>query len=143
MSNIHIYSRGSYENLPLESLEGKAIIRIHNINDKKWYPHYEDKKLVLFFNDYKLNNLSFLDKIKGILGLNTLYLNKDIALNIINYIKENKDKDFIIHCEYGRSRSVAIGIFLRDNLGYKIINKKDSELSQYNDWVLYMLKKFY
>lgn len=143
MSNVYIYSRGFYENLDVETLENKAIIRIHNINDKNWYPNKEDGKLILFFNDYKKNNISFIGKIKGIIGLKTLYFNKKNALEIINYIKENKNKDFVIHCEYGRSRSIAIGIFLRDELGYKICNKKDSELTHYNDWVLFLLKKFY
>lgn len=141
MSNVSIYSRGTYENL--SDLENKAVIRIHNINDKKWYPNQEENKLVLFFNDYRTENISFIDKIKANLGLETRCLNKIKAKEILKYIKENKGKDFIIHCEYGKSRSVAVAIFLRDNLGYTIINKKEEELKHYNNWVLSMLKKFY
>ena len=65
MSNIYIYSRGLYEELNSSDLEGKAVIRIHNLTDKKWYSEEEDGKLVLFFNDLKLNNISFIDKIKS------------------------------------------------------------------------------
>lgn len=143
MSNVYIYSRGAYENLRPELLEGKAVIRIHNIHDENWYPNEEDGKLILFFNDYKSHNLSWVQKIKGLLGFKTIYLNKQNTLRIIKYIKDNKHKEFIIHCEYGRSRSIAIGIFLTQQLGYKIVNKKNDELNQYNDWVLYLLKKFY
>lgn len=143
MSNISIYSRGSYENLSSDFLKDKAIIRIHNINDKQWYPNEEPNKLVLFFNDEKNNNISLIEKYKAILGFETKCLNKKKAIKIIDYIKNNKEKDFIIHCEYGKSRSVAIAIFLRDNLGYSIINKKPEELKQYNDWVFFLLKKFY
>lgn len=141
MSNVYIYSRGAYENL--SDLRNNAVIRIHNIHDKKWYPNQEENKLILFFNDYKTENISFIDKIKANLGLETHCLNKIKAKEILNYIKENKGKDFIIHCEYGKSRSVAVAIFLRDNLGYTIINKKEEELKHYNNWVLSMLKKFY
>lgn len=143
MSNIYIYSRGSYENLKSEVLENKAIIRIHNINDKKWYPNKEENKLVLFFNDYKMHNISLFEKIKAYLNFETTCLNKATAIEILDYINNNKEKDFIIHCEYGRSRSVAIAIFLRDNLGYTIKNKKEEELKHYNDWVLSLLQKFY
>lgn len=143
MSNVLIYSRGSYEGLNIDMLKNKAIIRIHNINDIKWYPNQENEKLILFFNDYKMHNLSFFQKIKGLIGMKTSYLNKIDALKIIEYIKKNKEKDFIIHCEYGRSRSVAIALFLREFLGYKITNKEENELLKYNDWVLYLLKRFY
>lgn len=143
MSNIYIYSRGVYENLKPEFLKNKAIIRIHNINDKTWYPSEEKGKLILFFNDEKIYNLSLAQRIKATIGLRTSCLNKIDALKILEYIKENKDKDFLIHCEYGKSRSVAIGIFLRDFFGYNISNKEENELSHYNDWVLSLLKKFY
>ena len=143
MSNISIYSRGSYENLSSEFLKDKAIIRIHNINDKQWYPNEEKNKLILFFNDEKKSNISFIEKHKAIFGFETKCLNKPKTMKIIDYIKNNKEKDFIIHCEYGKSRSVAIAMFLRDNLGYSIINKKTEELKQYNDWVFFLLKKFY
>lgn len=143
MSNISIYSRGSYENLSSEFLKDKAIIRIHNINDKQWYPNEEKNKLILFFNDEKKSNISFIEKYKAMFGFETKCLNKQKAIKIIDYIKNNKEKDFIIHCEYGKSRSVAIAMFLRDNLGYSIINKKPEELKQYNDWVFFLLKKFY
>jgi hypothetical protein len=58
---VQIYSRGIYEQLPLVELKGKAIIRIHNLNDKKWYPNTEEGKLILFFDDLKLNNLSLIN----------------------------------------------------------------------------------
>lgn len=143
MSNIYIYSRGMYEQLSLNEIKDKAIIRIHNLSDKKWYPEKEDNKLILFFNDLKLNNISFIDKIKAQYNIETMCFMKKQVKEIKEYIEKNKNKDLIIHCEYGKSRSVAIGIFLRDNLNYIIINKEEKELIKYNDWVLLMLKKFY
>lgn len=141
MSNVSIYSRGAYENL--SGLKDKAVIRIHNMNDKKWYPNEENGKLILFFNDLKTENISMVDKIKANIGMKTKCLNKIDAQKIINYIKKNQGKDFIVHCEYGKSRSVAVAIFLRDNFGYIINNKKEEELIHYNNWVLNMLKKLY
>ena len=84
-----------------------------------------------------------MDKFKANLGFKTKHLNKILAIKIVNYIKANKDKDFVIHCEYGRSRSVAVALFLKENLNYTIANKKDNELTKYNDWVLLLLKKNY
>jgi predicted protein tyrosine phosphatase len=143
MSNIYIYSRGLYEQLNYNELEGKAIIRIHNLSDKKWYPEKEDGKLILFFNDLKINNISFIDKLKSQYDFETTCFMRQHVKEIKNYINKNKNKDLIIHCEYGKSRSVAISMYLRDYLKYKIINKEEKELTKYNDWVLLMLKKFY
>lgn len=143
MSKIYIYSRGDYEALDKSFLENKAIIRIHNIKDKNWYPQLEDKKLVLFFEDLKLHQIPFVEKIKAILGFETKAFHRNLALQVIKYIKDNKEKDFIIHCEYGKSRSVAIALFIQHHYLHNIENKKSHELQSYNDWVSNLLKKFY
>lgn len=143
MLKIYIYSRGDFEALDQNFLKNKAVIRIHNIKDKKWYPNHEDKKLVLFFEDLKAHQIPLIEKIKSQLGFQTKAFHKDLAKQTIQYIKNNKDKDFIIHCEYGKSRSVAIALFIQQYYLHTIENKKISELQSYNDWVLNLLKKCY
>lgn len=143
MSKIYIYSRGDYEALDKSFLENKAIIRIHNIKDKNWYPHFEEKKLVLFFEDLKSHQIPITEKIKSKLGFTTKAFHKILALKTIEYINTHKNKDFIIHCEYGKSRSVAIALFIQTYYSHSIENKKNSDLQYYNDWVIKLLKKFY
>lgn len=143
MSNIYIYSRGEYQALDESFLNNKAIIRIHNIKDKNWYPHCEEKKLVLFFEDLKTKQIPIIEKLKSQLGYETYVFHKNLALKTIEYIKNNHDKDFIIHCEYGKSRSVAIGLFIEKYYLYTIKNKKPNELNSYNDWVFNLLKNYY
>ena len=116
-----------------------------------WKDEYCDLTLDEMFekiggNVGEVNNESvktFIDKIKAQYNIETMCFMKKQVKEIKEYIEKNKNKDLIIHCEYGKSRSVAIGIFLRDNLNYRIINKEEKELIKYNDWVLLMLKKFY
>lgn len=146
---IFIYSRGKFLELNNQFLSDKAIIRIHN---KKDYDFYKQEKnannvLELFFDDLGINQLSFLDKINAIFNLNLnnvrYPLNKNQALEIKKFVEKfiNK-KDFVIHCEYGKSRSVALGLFLENKFSYKIKNKDISELKNPNRWVIYMLNKY-
>jgi rhodanese-related sulfurtransferase len=140
--SILIYSRGEFENLPEDQLKNKAIIRIHNYNDKDWYNSNYPYGIELFFDDMKCVNLSWWDKLQG------KYYNKDNnkkfftayqAKLLISFIEKNKNKDFIIHCEYGHSRSVAIGIFIKEQYKPSLINRTPKELLKANDWVLKLL----
>jgi predicted protein tyrosine phosphatase len=42
------------------------------------------------------------------------------ALDIIGFIEKNKDKNFLIHCQAGISRSSAICIYLNIKYGHKL-----------------------
>lgn len=42
------------------------------------------------------------------------------AREIIQFIVENKDKNFLVHCRAGISRSGAICLFLANNFGHKL-----------------------
>lgn len=141
MSKVFVYSRGEYNSLGA-SVRNRPTIRIHNIADRNFYPHSEEGKLVLFFNDEKIMNLSLWRMFKSFFNLDNRCLNKKMTLEILEYLKKNEGKDIIVHCEYGQSRSVAVAMFLRDYYGYSIINKKEEELTKYNDWVLLLLKRY-
>ena len=141
MSKVFVYSRGEYNSLG-SSVRNRPTIRIHNIADRNFYPHYEEDKLVLFFNDEKIMNLSLWRMFKSFWNLEDRCLNKKMTIEILDYLRKNKGKDIIVHCEYGQSRSVAVAMFLRDYYGYSIVNKKEEELTKYNDWVLMLLKRY-
>lgn len=142
MKQIYIYSRGEFEQLPKEFKQDKAIIRIHNINDKEFYPEKEDGAIVLFFNDV-VPRKGMLNNILRLTGLTQPIheLNKKQAREILSYIYQNRNKDFVIHCEYGRSRSVAVGLFIEDIFGYLINNKKVKDRKFANQHVVNMLHK--
>lgn len=39
---------------------------------------------------------------------------------IHDFVEENLDKDFMVHCDAGMSRSVAVGVFIQDVHGYTL-----------------------
>lgn len=150
MANIYIYNRGGFEGLEKEFLADKAIIRIHNIKDKDWYPEEEKGALVLFFNDLDYENLSFgekmivkktpvLSNIFNLLYPNPEYFTSDMAQKTLKYISKNKTKDFVIHCEFGKSRSVAIGKYINKRYKHNVQNRTDDELNIYNTLVYKLL----
>lgn len=42
------------------------------------------------------------------------------AVEIHDFVEENLDKNFMVHCDAGMSRSVAVGVFLQDVHGYTL-----------------------
>ncbi|RLB62473.1 MAG: hypothetical protein DRH08_12410 [Deltaproteobacteria bacterium] len=42
------------------------------------------------------------------------------VVEIHDFVEENLDKDFLVHCDAGMSRSVAVGVFLQDVHGYTL-----------------------
>jgi predicted protein tyrosine phosphatase len=116
---------------------------MHNAKNESWYGDSQEENTIwLFFDDIHLGSLSFLERIKTIhLGMDSSLFSVNQAKRAIKFMAENKDKDFIVHCEYGRSRSVAFSVFLRDNYGYTIANKSDEDLTKANTLVLHLLNK--
>jgi predicted protein tyrosine phosphatase len=141
--NVFVYSIGAFEQLPEEFKKNKAIIRMHNVKNETWYGDSQEENTIwLFFDDIHLGSLTFLEKLKTIhLGMDSNLFSVTQAKKSIKFINEHKDKDFIIHCEYGRSRSVAFAIFLNQHYGYNIANKSKEELKKANTLILYLLNK--
>jgi predicted protein tyrosine phosphatase len=71
-------------------------------------------------------------------------ISKEEAINLIKNLEENKDKkEIIIHCDYGQSRSPAVGIAYSYILfGEDKYNLKE-EYPDYNRYVVEMIKKEY
>ena len=156
--SIYIFSRGEFIELPREELQNKAIIRIHSNRDKGWYD--QDKysnMLQVYFDDLTKENLkwyerwwcfhsSFIDIMKISASWSgqehvAYPITYDTASEIIEFIKKNQKRDFVIHSEYGQSRSVAVGLFIKNNFGGILENKTIKECERANDWVLEVLEK--
>lgn len=157
MSNIYVYSKGEFVNTPLEKLNDKAIIRVYNSRDKDWKDRSDHYLTLLevFFDDVQLEQLSWHEKINlkfpSIGSFIYLFLNKSESVlfteqdaqTIIKFIKKHKDKDFAIQCEYGKSRSIAIALFMKKFFKGYIANKDAEEITHYNEFVYNTLKKTY
>lgn len=143
MKKVYIYSRGEFNSLNPDFLKNKSIIRMHNVNDEKWYDKEHNDGIVLFFNDIKEHELSFWSKFSAtFLNKRDAWFNQSDALKINSFIKKNLNKDFVIHCEYGKSRSVGVALFLNNNWGYHIENRRSHELRNANGWVIKLLQKY-
>jgi len=51
---------------------------------------------------------------------NLVLFDDDFAKQVHEFITAHLGKDFMIHCDAGVSRSMAIGVFLRDVCGYEL-----------------------
>ena len=141
MRKIYIYSAGEFDALSEEFKKNKAIIRVHNTSNTGWFDD-QDKCKNFYFEDIEYHQLNNLTKLKLLLKLNAVQtLDSKKTKALLKFIYYHYDHDFIIHCEFGRSRSVAIGKFISDRYGHIIQNKDRDELEHYNSLVLFQLKQ--
>lgn len=75
--------------------------------------------LRLSFHDINLQAIDRDDWLNMETDRYTLF-DSDHAKDILSFIGRNFDKNVVVHCAAGVSRSVAVGCFLRDALGYEI-----------------------
>lgn len=147
MSNIYVYSKGEFNQLDINFLNNKAIIRIHNIKEQGWINNPSIKNLLnLYFDDIRMNQLLWYEKFCYFLPLfiqkkiMLKFIKKEQALTLLSFIEDNKNSDFIIHCEFGKSRSVAVAKFIEDFYNGNLKNKTVEECKNYNTLVYDLLK---
>lgn len=72
-------------------------------------------------------------------------LSKRDAERLYDFIVDNSDKNIVVHCEGGASRSVAVAKFILENFdGYKLTDrdiKPETMDRAANTWILYLLEK--
>ena len=47
-------------------------------------------------------------------------MTEEMAKELWKFVKKNEDSHFVVHCDAGVSRSVAVGTVLRDELGMEL-----------------------
>lgn len=110
---IDVYSRQQI--LDLQPDPNVAVISISGPNDpapfgKGWGPMLRVK-----FHDIALNPEECrIQGIKSIGGEPIVLFDEEMAKRIDTFAWEHKDKDFAVHCAAGISRSVAVGVFLKE-----------------------------
>lgn len=76
----------------------------------------------------KLQFHDITEKLKGFVAFNA-----EIAKQILDFVKSNSDKNVVVHCEAGLSRSAAIVRFLVTHMEY------DGEFANTNNWFVYKI----
>lgn len=69
-----------------------------------------------------------------------IHFTQQHAVQTFNFIQLNLGKDFIVHCDAGISRSMAIGVFLYDFYTYDLnLDNAGMETSGYKNILMYNL----
>lgn len=82
-------------------------------------------------NHHNVINLDFDDvEENGIYeNVECFTINSTQAYDLYNFIENNKDKNFIIHCRAGKSRSRAIGVYIIEHYGHEANLSYGNDLS--------------
>lgn len=86
--------------------------------------HEDLYKLQLNRKDSRILTVQFCDITGKIVderkSLTYTPMGEEIGLKILNFINLNKEKDFIVHCAAGVSRSAAICLYLNTMFGHEL-----------------------
>ena len=134
MNFVTVYSKSRFKNM-LQTFKNRdvAIISIEATDECVRY--YNERYLESDFdNEHFLKdadnilNVDFDDITEDLNydGYHLKAITPEIAKNIYNFINRHLGKDFIIHCNAGQSRSVAVARYILDMFGDKYDLGKDS-----------------
>lgn len=150
MKTIQCMSRGKFEGVEFDS--NTAIISIGDPSSSTPQKCNNFKSVLrLEFLDIDLlsqrkNIFELLVFKYEILGFLIRYFNRSFSISdadkINIFLKKNSSKNIVVHCDYGKSRSVAVTKYILNNENWKYI-----DIFQINDgrsgnqWVKYLLEK--
>ena len=77
----------------------------------------------------------------GNTSMGAVAMNEEQADELLAFIKKNYGSDFIVHCDAGISRSVAVGTFLATHYGYDVKYVKTGDDRHRNIHVLNLLRR--
>jgi predicted protein tyrosine phosphatase len=153
MNRIYVFPKIAFDramrqyNLSDDNVEGmqnSALISIISPDSYQYESHF-------FTRDHvNVLNLEFDDADPDMVeeysraGFPIHLFEKEDAIRIINFVRLNKDKTFFIHCTAGRSRSGAVGFFIRQILqrDYEQFCKDNPKIVL-NGFILQMLNDVY
>jgi predicted protein tyrosine phosphatase len=141
---IECHSIGKFDELSIEKKNNAAVIRIFNSTERDWE---EDTKkfqneLRVFFDDVRWEDLSWFERIQMTCGVaSKSWFSKSLAVEISGFLARNQNAPLLVHCEYGKSRSVAVAKYAIEKFGYRCSNKTEKELSKANSLMLRLLMR--
>lgn len=130
--NIHAPAAES-----IESLDDNTVLISINNNFEELFP------LKLNRNDPKILTVQFDDVTENKYYQGVIFkrrIDKETTLKILGFIEKNKEKNFIINCMAGRSRSGAVAQFISETYGHEL-KENFWKVSSPNNYVLYMLRE--
>lgn len=102
---VDVYSK--YHAAEIEPIPGTVVISIGSPDESyELKPGWDDVLRIEFDDVVKIPT--------GMTGHNIIAFCMDDAETIHAFIEKHSDKDFMIHCSAGVSRSVAVGSFMRE-----------------------------
>jgi predicted protein tyrosine phosphatase len=69
---------------------------------------------------------------------NTLF-DKDMAALVIEFSHTHQDKDFVVHCSAGQSRSCAVAMYLQDVFRADVLLYAVEDVYDFNTWIYQLL----
>lgn len=151
---VEVYSKGEVQSMPEDYFIDKKFISINNTFENFIPEVNVAEKLLLLFNDLDDCQLSSWEyfvfeysepvgrMVEKMLKQKNSYYGIPFlpsqAKKIIDFLDSN-DKDVVIHCEYGRSRSHSVALFLESHMDYKYTRRPQK--GKINERVLRLLEK--
>ena len=150
--NIDIISRKNFDlkmitdgitDQTIEDYSSKAFICILStpaisiFNTEPYFKLPHPNVLSLTFDDLTDKDLSVLKEYPG-----SRLMDLEDAKKIVDFVARNKERDFVIHCSAGISRSGAIGTYIQQNYGtdYDLLIQKNPAISP-NYYILSLLNE--
>lgn len=110
---VDVYSRQQV--VQIDPVEGTAVISISSPGDPAPLKEGWDPLIRVEFHDISMSreelNAAGVDILRG---QKIVLFDQHLADKIDKFCWENKDKDFLVHCDAGVSRSVAVGLYLKE-----------------------------
>jgi predicted protein tyrosine phosphatase len=111
---VDVYNR--VQACELEPVEGTAVISISAPADDAPLKHGWDPLLRIEFHDVVIPRAEMPVLVDPNCGRIVMF-DEQMAYKIDKFIWANKNGNFMIHCNAGQSRSVAVGMFIKDLFG--------------------------
>lgn len=129
--NINAFAAESIKKLPKDHV----LISINQEEPEELFPLQIDRNLP------GVLTLRFSDLTKPLNYKGTILnpINKEQTLQLLAFIEKYKDKNFIIHCAAGISRSAGVAYFINEKYGHSL-RPDFKQVSRPNFWVINMLR---
>jgi predicted protein tyrosine phosphatase len=110
---VDVYSR--QQAIALDPVEGTVVISISSPANDAPLKHGWEDILRLEFHDVTMDeDMARTRGIDSLQGKPIIWFNEGHVRQVEEFVYRHKDKNFLIHCDAGVSRSVAVGLFLRE-----------------------------
>jgi len=110
---VDVYSRR--QAVALDPVAGTVIISISSPADRAPLKKGWEDILRLEFHDVTIDPDEARTRgIDSIQGKPIVWFSEDHVKAVEFFVHQHKDKNFVVHCDAGVSRSVAVGLFLRE-----------------------------